>query len=198
MQAEARFLAETSKSLTSSLDYKATLQTEVDLAVFGIADFCIAYLVEDGRIYVAEIAHHDPAKHDIVQRLQNKYGVRPDRTNSVEQVIRTGKALLSPELTDELIREHSFDDEHFNLLRQLNLKSAMLVPLRADAEIFGTLVFLTSGLHRYEADDLTFAEEIARYAALAIHNARLYAHAHDAIRARDEVLRVGIQLIIFS
>ena len=39
-------------------------------------------------------------------------------------------------------------------------------------------------------DDLELAEELARRAALALDNARLYAEAQQAIHARDDVLAV--------
>jgi signal transduction histidine kinase len=187
---EAHFLAETSKLLASSLDYTATLKSVAHLAVPSVADWCVIHLVEQGRIYIAELVHSDPAKNAIVERLRHKYRPRPDRPNSVERVIQTGKAQLTPEVTDELLREHSLDNEHLDLLRQLNLKSAILVPLTVAGEIFGSIGFLTSDERRYDVDDLTFAQEIARHAAMAIHNARLYRDAQHAIRARDEVLRM--------
>jgi signal transduction histidine kinase/CHASE3 domain sensor protein len=189
MEDQARFSTETLKTLSSSLDYKTTLKAVARLALSELADFCVILLIEEGRIQVAELAHRDPAKRDILQSLQNKYRPRPDLTNSVEHVIQMGEPMLTREVTDELLKEYSIDNEHFDLLRQLNLKSSMVVPLTADSEIFGTIVLLRGG-RSYEADDLMFAQEIARYAALAIRNARLYAQASDAIHARDEVLRV--------
>jgi signal transduction histidine kinase len=76
------------------------------------------------------------------------------------------------------------------MLRRLDLKSAMLVPLTVAGEIFGSMGFLTSDERRYDADDLAFAEEIGRHAAMAIHNAQLYTDAQNAIQIRDDVLRM--------
>jgi signal transduction histidine kinase len=42
----------------------------------------------------------------------------------------------------------------------------------------------------YDADDLALAELLARRAALAVENARLFLHAQEATRARDEMLAV--------
>jgi signal transduction histidine kinase len=191
LEARARFLSETSKLMTSSLDYAATLKNVVRRAVETIADWCVVYLVDrHGRIYIAELAHSDPEKHAVVERLRSKHRPRPDGLESVEGVIRTGKAQLVSEVTDELLREHSSDEEHLGLLRQLNLKSSMLVPLILRGEILGVMVFTTSDTRRYYADDLAFAEEIARHAAIAIHNARLYTGCQHAIRSRDDVFRM--------
>ena len=52
------FLSHASKVLSSSLDYKMTLQTIANLAVPHIADWCaIDMLAEDGSIEQLVIAH---------------------------------------------------------------------------------------------------------------------------------------------
>jgi signal transduction histidine kinase len=76
------------------------------------------------------------------------------------------------------------------LIRRLNAKSAIFLPLSANSDVFGAMGLLRSSGRPFEADDLTFIQRISSYAALAIRNARLYARASDAIQARDEVLRV--------
>jgi len=43
---------------------------------------------------------------------------------------------------------------------------------------------------QYGPDDLVLAEDIARHAAMAIQNARLYTSAEPAVHMRDEALRV--------
>jgi signal transduction histidine kinase len=190
MEDQANFLSETSKLLASSLDYSTTLARVVRLAVQSIADYCVVDLVENGRIHIGELAHSDPGKDAILERLRSKYRPRPDLPISVERVIQTRKAVLVPTVTDELLREHSTDDEHFDLLRQLNMSSAMLVPLVAGDEILGAMVLVASGARHYDPDELSFAEECARHAAIAIRNARLYSDAQQAIRTRDEVFRM--------
>jgi signal transduction histidine kinase len=63
------------------------------------------------------------------------------------------------------------------------------VPLIARGRILGAITCVTteSG-RRYGGDDLALAEELARRAAVAVDNARLYQEAHAAIQARDEFL----------
>jgi signal transduction histidine kinase len=87
--------------------------------------------------------------------------------------------------------------EHLQLLRELEVKSAMIIPLSAGGETLGAISFVSEETRRYNDDDLGFARNIARHAALAIQNSRLYASAghaiqvrDEAIRARDEILRV--------
>ena len=55
----------------------------------------------------------------------------------------------------------------------------------------GAITFCGSAHRRYLPRDLEVAEELARRAALALDNARLYRRAQEALRARDEFLSVA-------
>jgi signal transduction histidine kinase len=65
----------------------------------------------------------------------------------------------------------------------------MFVSLTVGVDTIGALVFLTAGSRHYDSDDLRRAMNIGRRAALAIHNAQLYAVANKAIQLREGVLR---------
>jgi signal transduction histidine kinase len=189
MEDEERLLVEISASLASSLDYRGTLKTVAKLVVSHMADWCFIHLIERGRVYHAEIACADPSKSDTARRLYDKHRARPDLPISVEHAIRTGQTDFLPEFTDERLRDYSVDEEHFELLRQLDLKSAVIVPLTVADETIGALLFLAAGSRRYDDDDVKRATNIGRRAALAIHNAQLYAVANEAIHLREGVLR---------
>src|SRR5204863_2875155 len=73
-----------------------------------------------------------------------------------------------------------------SLLRQLNLKSAMVLPLIARGRTLGTMTLVAAESGRHFGDkDLAFGMELARRAALAVDNARLHAEALDARRAAE-------------
>ncbi|HXV98589.1 MAG TPA: PAS domain S-box protein, partial [Anaerolineae bacterium] len=93
-------------------------------------------------------------------------------------VLRTGQPEFYPEITDAMLEAGARDAEHLQLARELQLRSAMAVPLKAHGRIFGVLTFVwaESG-HHYNAADLALAEELAHRAALAVDNARLYQEA---------------------
>ena len=197
MQAEEHFVGEAASILASSLDYNATLKTVVQLAVPRIADWCAVHLALDGEVRLVEIAHTDPSKVALIDRLREIYGSRRERDSGAVRVIRTGKAELYSEVGDDLLKGMAHNDEHLQLMRALNMKSAMIVPLSAGGGTLGAISFVSEETRRYNADDLDFAENIARHASLAIQNSRLYTSAghaiqirDEAIRARDEILRV--------
>jgi signal transduction histidine kinase len=188
MEEEERLLVRVSSAL-ASLDYNRTLKTVAHVMLPQMGDWCILHLVEGTRVYHAEVACADPRKKPVAQQLRSKHRARPDLENSVETAIRTRQVVLIPELSDEALREYSVDERHFDVLRQLDLASAMVVPLTMGRETVGALLFLAAGRRRYNDDDASRARKVAYRVALAIHNAQLYATANDAIQSRDEVLR---------
>jgi len=190
VEAEERFLSEAAAVLASSLDYKTTLQTVTRLAVPQMSDWCVVHLLEGERIQAVEIEHADPSKIALARELQEKYPPQLSDNGGVTRVIRLGQAEVYREITDDLLRRGARDEHHVEVLRQLNLRSAMIVPLSTGAETFGALTLATERARRYGAADLAFAKDFARHIAQAIQNARLYATIENAVRARDQVLRV--------
>jgi serine phosphatase RsbU (regulator of sigma subunit) len=67
------------------------------------------------------------------------------------------------------------DPEQLALVRRLELSSLIIAPMTARGRTFGTLTLVgaESGRH-FEAADVQLAEELARRAAVAIENSRLY------------------------
>src|SRR5581483_11782436 len=60
-----------------------------------------------------------------------------------------------------------------------------------EGRLAGAIAFAAPPHRNYTRSDLDLAEELARRAALAIDNARLYRHAREALAARDEFLSVA-------
>jgi PAS domain S-box-containing protein len=179
-----RFLAEAGASLSSSLDYRSTLSRMAHLAVPYLADWCVVdILEEDGSLERLAMAHQDPEKVALARELEERYPPDPEAPQGVLQVARTGQSELVPEIPEQLLEQAVRDDEHREILRGLGLKSYMVVPLVARGRTLGaiTLVSAESG-RRYGQAELELAEELARRAALAVDNARLY-------RARIQVAR---------
>jgi signal transduction histidine kinase len=74
---------------------------------------------------------------------------------------------------------------------QLRPRSLVSVPLLVGERIIGALtLYMSESGRRYGPADLELAEELARRAALAVENARLFHAAEHATRARDEMLGV--------
>ncbi len=183
-----RFLAESGAALSSSLDYRDTLANVARLAVPILADWCaVDVMEEDGSVERLAVEHSDPEKVALAYELQERYPPDPDTTRGVRKVLETGEPDMMAEIPEELLDEAAVDPEHRQIMSKLGLRSYMVVPMVARGRNHGaiTLVSAESG-RRYEKTDLRLAEELARRAALAVDNAKLYEEAQREIAERKE------------
>ncbi len=183
-----QFLADAGNLLASSLDYETTLQSVLHSAVPFLADWCVVDIVEQGSVQRVAISSSDPSKESLLRELARRYVQRMDM-HPAGSVISSNKPGWRRDVDDSFLKRLSFDDPHFEMLRTMGTKSIISVPLVARGCTFGVITFATaeSG-RRYDQADLSLAEELARRAALAVDNARLYRESQVAIEARDEFL----------
>jgi PAS domain S-box-containing protein len=182
-------LAEVSRTLAATLDYEATLRNVAHVLVPEVADWCtIDVLGEDGRPYRVVTAHPDPEKEKMAEELERRFPSSQNADFGVPKVLRTGEAELATTIPRELLEQSATSDEHLRLLLALDLRSYIIVPLRARDRTLGAITLVreeSSG--SYGQIDLDFAQELARRAALALDNARLY---REARRAREQTGRI--------
>jgi PAS domain S-box-containing protein len=180
------FLAEASELLASSLDYNNTLRQVAQLSVPFLADWCAIDMVgPDSEIERLGVAHEDPDKVRWAYELQDRYPPDPDAPTGVPQVLRTGEPEFFPELPQELLDEAIGDDEELRrIIDELGLKSTICVPLVARGRTLGALTLIAAETHPpYTQTDLALAMELARRAAVAVDNARLYREAERGANA---------------
>jgi serine phosphatase RsbU (regulator of sigma subunit)/PAS domain-containing protein len=178
-----RFLAEASRVLAGSLDYEETLRTISALAVPEIGDLCsIDVAAPGGLIRNVATAHVDPER---VARIEAARG-RPRsfaRGGGAAEVLRTGSPRLYPTVDAVETGLADRDPAQVDLLRELGVTSAIVVPLTARGRTLGAMTLATDGSRRsFDADDLALAEELARRCALAVDNARLYGERSHVAR----------------
>ncbi|MEH2168293.1 MAG: PAS domain S-box protein [Nostoc sp.] len=183
-QAEERFryIAQISSLLSTSLDYEQTLQQIAKISVPQLADWCsVDILNEDGSIRRLPIAHADPSKAELARKLQ-EYVTDYKGASAITKVLQTGQSELISEVSDSLLVATTQNQEHLELVRQLGMKSVMIVPLIAKGRILGCITFInTLSDRRYDRTDLTLAIDITHRAALAVENAQLYRDIHQAL-----------------
>jgi signal transduction histidine kinase len=190
----AEFLGRASAELAKSLESSETLRAVAALAVPTIADWCaIEMKGENGApSYQVAVAHVDPAKVALALELRVRYPADPDEPAGVQHVLRTGEPELYPDISDELLAAATRDAQHLHLARELGLRSAMVVPIRAEGETIGAITFVAAeSARRYQPLDLTMAQDLADRAGLAITNARLFEAERTAVRLRDEFLAIA-------
>ena len=186
-----RYLARASEVLSESLDYQRTLNDFARLVVPELADWCSVEIVgDDGALHQLAVAHADPEKVKWARELRLRYPPNPDATTGSPNVVRTGEPELYPEIPEEMLVAGAVDEDHLRIIREVGIRSAIVVPLVAHDRVLGalTLIAAESG-RRYGHADLALALELARRAALAVDNARLHRAELDARIAAERANR---------
>ncbi|WP_437747623.1 AAA family ATPase [Sorangium sp. So ce1504] len=188
----AAFLAEAGEIISASLDHGEVLSRLARLSVRSFCDWCVIDFAEGGEARRAFWAHKDPAKEPLLEELRRRYPADRHSPHPSARAWRDGGPLLLAEISDDIIRRHAEDDGHARLIRELGTRSSVIVPLVARGQAIGMLTVVSSAPERRYGDaDLALVQEVARRAAIAIDNARLYSAAQEAVRMRDEFLTVA-------
>ncbi len=176
-----RFLSDASTVLSSSLDYDTVLERLARLIVGTMADWCAIDMSEGGTIRRVVLAHADPAKSDVARQLQT-YSPDPAGIAPLQAILERGQPLLFRDLNPALLSEESaLDRSQYPLLRELGMRSVMVVPLIARGALLGAITFVSTDMNRqYSETELSFAKDLASRAALAVDNARLYTESQQA------------------
>jgi signal transduction histidine kinase len=188
----ASFLAEASRILAPSLDVDDTLERLARLAVPAISDLCVINTVDDeGMIRRPAAVFVDPAREALVRDLQRRFPIDPAGSHPVARVLRTGHPDIVADISDAVLARIATDPEHRRIARELGYASYIVVPLVARGRTLGAISLVSgpSG-RRYGNDDLALAEDLARRAALAVDNARLYRQAEAARAAAESANRM--------
>jgi PAS domain S-box-containing protein len=127
-----------------------------------------------------------PGREELEKGLLRRRPV-PEAPVGLPAALASGESQLIERVTDEHLRTIAADDADFALLRALELRSVLDVPLLARGRIVGALAcgVGTSG-RDYGPEDLRFAEVLSTRLALALDNAGLSA-ALTGLEQRLEV-----------
>ncbi len=174
--AQLSFIANVSRVLSESFDYAERLEQVAQFAVPQIADWCSVDVVDsEGNLRRAAAVHRNPSKIALAFEIQSRYPSRHGSERGTLHVFETGISEFYPDITEAVLVAVTEDAEHLRLMRELGLRSSMIVPLIAHGHALGTLTLVMAESGRtYNEADLALAEDLARRAALLIDNARLY------------------------
>ena len=184
-----QFLAAASQRLAASLDYDHTLAAVARLVVPRLADYCLVDVVEeDSSIRRVAVAHADPDKEPLVHQLC-AFPPIATSSSSITKVLLSGAPALLRDMLDDPSPRSDDEARERDIVRSLGPRSGLILPLNSRERVLGAIsLFTASSRPRYVEADLDLAGELASRAALAVDNARLYAAARRAVRARDEFL----------
>lgn len=180
-----RALAEAGTTLATALDYDSALDQVAEVVVPGWGDWCaIDVLHDDGELETVTVAHADSAKAEHARELRREYPARLDAPTGVGYVVRTGQSLCR-KIDETELAAVAADQRHLELLRELGLRSAVIVPLIARGRTLGALTLVTAETARDYADaELPNVQELGRRCAFAVDNARLYRESQRELKQR--------------
>lgn len=154
-----RLLAEAGDLLSSSLDYKTTLQNVVCLAMPVLADACLLDVIEGDSVRRLVRAYANPR----LEAMLRETGGEPQMAKSASQVALLDGPGIRSRITAPLL-----------------VRTETLGAL--------TFYFAESGRHHTPLDHL-LAQDLARRAAMAIENARLHRASQESTRKADQANR---------
>ncbi|MEB3178441.1 MAG: PAS domain S-box protein [Nostocaceae cyanobacterium] len=196
IEEQERFLADASALLSTSLDYQETLENLSQLIVPQLADWCMIHvLTHDQSLHLVTISHTDSTKTESAISLDNLYSQKPDSKYGIPQVITSGESEFYPSIPNSLLEASADNREYLEIINNLGFKSMICVPMKARGKTLGaiSLVYGDSGC-TYTQSDLTLFKDIARRAALAVENARLYKQATESSEnLRHAIIILGEQ-----
>lgn len=183
--------------LVGSVTYDQVPEALARVPIPELADWCSVTLVEDGEIRDTHVVQRDPGKaalRDRVMRIACSWGRHPLWSEKL-----TGGFQLLAEVTDDLMRKLAGNDADYRTLRQVGVRSLMVLPLVSRMQLAGimTLVFTDESGRRYSRDHPALAEELAFHAAHIIENARLMQQIKSS-EARFRVALASARTLVYE
>ena len=172
---DLRFLADVGEAMGASLDLVSRLELFVNAVVPRLADWATLNLTtDDGGIDTVAIAHRDRGMDAIIERLRGPFYGTVETHPGTPLSLRTGHSRLLEGIDDAFLERH-VRPELRDVVATLGARTVFVVPLKAQGVIYGTVSAVRADEGRpFSTDDMWLIEELARRAAVAIANARLF------------------------
>jgi PAS domain S-box-containing protein len=180
------FLAEASSVLATTFDYHEMFESLARLLIPNFADCCMVDLVEDdGAIHPIVVAHKDPGLEQRIRTFRETYPARLDDGRGVAAALKGGVPMLCRNFGERHMEAFARSEAEREALPPLEIRSYMVVAMRARGRTLGGLCLVSMTERRYNEADVSLAEELAERAGLALDNCRLYADARLAREAAE-------------
>jgi PAS domain S-box-containing protein len=157
----------------------------------------IELLDEQGRINDVAVVAADEKIARGLEELRAHSPLDPNGEHPVARVIRSGQPELLAEMEPTSLRTFAESSTHAEFMIANNYRSAVVAPLLARGRTLGAISILRLGPNGplgqaekpYGQEDVELAAELARRAALAIDNARLFSALSRVERRLEAILR---------
>jgi PAS domain S-box-containing protein len=194
-----RLLSNASKLLGSSLDVAATVDKAAWAVVPELADWARVDLPDERDVLrQVAVAHRDLERLELLEEWRRDYPPAPSDTRGPAEVLRTGQPVVWDRVDPEDVVRYAQSPRHAELMRLIDTRSIMIVPMRVGDRVMGTMQLATTSEsgRMLGAFELDLAEELARRAAIAVENARVHeARTHIATTLQRSLLPPRLPVI---
>ena len=190
------FLADASAAL-ASLDYETALRRVARLAVMVFADYVAIDVVDDtGALQRVAYAHIDPAREPRLRMMAEHHPRVGEESHPLRAELAAGEPILVADVTEEWLRRFTGNDAYTADSWSLGPRSMIIAPLAVRRRTLGAMTFVVADSgRRYSPTDVPVAAEVARRAATAVDNARLYQQSETARRDAEAASRAKGQFL---
>jgi PAS domain S-box-containing protein len=171
------FLGQINEALARSTTREAVMRNVTQAAVPRLGDWCAMFVLPapDATIPDIEVAHVNVDTIVNARALMRQIPYDPSARRGIPEVIRSGRSEFYPEITDHLVEQSDASEHARRVIRSLELRSAIVVPLVKRGRVLGAMQFINSKSSRpYTDDDLALAEVVASRIASSLENIRLH------------------------
>ncbi len=185
-----RLFSDAGTVLSALSEEASMLERLARLTVPLFADWCVVSMIDPhGKVQTVGRAHGDASKQGVLDEYLAKYPLDWNHTSITVNVLRSGQSELISDMPAAVLDALATDEQHRELLGKLSPRSVLVVPIAIRGKTVGAISFaLNNSFRRYSVDDVSVATELARRAATAIENARLYQELQEAQRQKDDFL----------
>lgn len=178
LEASRAFDVELLEVLSTAGDEEAVAACAAEMAVPVLADWCFVDLVDGSgangsrRVRRRAVGPPDasPESTALADQLAGHYPIDLRGPRGTPKVLRTRRSDLIRDVDDDLLQSIARDETGLSLLRRLQPRSYLGVPLHSDSNLAGVLVLIRGGAGsvRYDESDLELAERYALVLSLAL------------------------------
>lgn len=176
------FLVRAGEILSTSLDYRETLQNVCRAAVETVADICLLDIGRPGETELAAAAHREPSEEPHLRGAGDFLRSEPERPeHPVCTVIKTGETMFVHRVDEDFIDKAASSDSHAAFFRKMRIRSMIIVPVSNQAwGIVGALTLArTDDGQPFNDIAVRFAQDLGRRCGIAIAKARYHSQIAD-------------------
>jgi PAS domain S-box-containing protein len=173
-------MAETTSSLSATLDMTELLDRLADLCVPLLADWVFVTVVDPHGDVQETAARHRRGLSDELRAISTEHALHLTPGSPSRQAMETRQPVLMAEVTDERLDEVFARESTREAFHRLGGRAALAVPMIARRRVLGAVALVRQSEERpFDDHDVDLVQDLARRAALALDNVRLYQAEHQ-------------------